>query len=189
MYGWVGGPTLKSNAMKILGIDPGTTDSAAVILNTDNLAIVRHAILGNEELLLQLVGIDEALGLLKSEIVTVIEWLQYYGPTMHAGSETFETAYWCGRFAQASPGLVVRIKRPKVKLLLCGTPTAKDSQVSQAIRDRYGIEKSITVGTKRKPGPLYGIKSHEWSALSVALAYYDQWKYGVARTDDAGIML
>lgn len=46
---------------------------------------------------------------------------------------------------------------------------SKDSQVVKALTNRYGKK-----GTKAEPGILYGIKSHEWQALAVAVTYLDQ---------------
>jgi hypothetical protein len=41
--------------------------------------------------------------------------------------------------------------------------------VRQALIDRLGLQ-----GTKKAPGPTYGIKSHEWAALAVAVYGWDQ---------------
>jgi hypothetical protein len=40
--------------------------------------------------------------------------------------------------------------------------------------DRFGPGREVAVGTKRAPGPLYGIKGDEWSALAVALTLQAQ---------------
>jgi len=41
---------------------------------------------------------------------------------------------------------------------------AKDANIRQALIDKLG-----PVGTKKSPGPLWGVKSHIWSALAVAV--------------------
>jgi hypothetical protein len=41
---------------------------------------------------------------------------------------------------------------------------AKDPNVRQALLDKIG-----PVGTKKNPGPLYGVSGHGWSALAVAV--------------------
>jgi hypothetical protein len=40
---------------------------------------------------------------------------------------------------------------------------AKDANIRQALIDKLGA-----VGTKKAPGPLYGISGHLWAALAVA---------------------
>ena len=93
---------------------------------------------------------------------------------MAVGHEVFDTCRWTGRFQQAVyqrgiyPAHMQLVRRNAVKLALCGTPRAKDPNIRQAIIDRFG-----TVGTKKNPGPLYGISSHKWSALAVAITLAD----------------
>jgi hypothetical protein len=45
---------------------------------------------------------------------------------------------------------------------------AKDANVRQALIDRYG-GKAEAIGTVKKQGPLYRVKSHAWQALAVAV--------------------
>ena len=55
---------------------------------------------------------------------------------------------------------------------LCKNNRAKDGNVRQAILDRYpatGGGKNPQVGTKKAPGPLYGVSGHAWQALAVAI--------------------
>jgi hypothetical protein len=51
-----------------------------------------------------------------------------------------------------------------VKMHLCGNQQAKDKNIRQALLDKVG-----PVGVKKTPGPCYGVKSHAWSALAVAV--------------------
>jgi hypothetical protein len=62
-----------------------------------------------------------------------------------------------------------RVTRRQVKLHLCGSMKAKDANIRQAILDRFGG--SAAIGLKKTPGPLYGVKGHEFAALGVALTY------------------
>jgi hypothetical protein len=55
------------------------------------------------------------------------------------------------------------VYRNAVKLHICGTPRAKDPNIRQALIDKYGAP-----GTKKNPGPTYGVSSHLWSALAIA---------------------
>ena len=57
---------------------------------------------------------------------------------------------------------------------LCNSVRAKDSNVRQALLDRFpatGGGKTPQIGTKSKPGPLYGFSKDMWAALGVALTF------------------
>ena len=97
-------------------------------------------------------------------VVLAIERFEARG--MAISDDSIETVLWTGRFRQAwhSPEEVRMIRRSEVKLALCGTTRAKDANVRQAVIDRLGPP-----GTKKQPGPTYGVTSHAWQALAVAL--------------------
>jgi hypothetical protein len=59
---------------------------------------------------------------------------------------------------------IVLLPRKDVKMHLCGTPRAKDGNIRQRLLDLLGPQ-----GTKKQPGPTYGVKSHAWAALAVAV--------------------
>lgn len=102
----------------------------------------------------------------------IIEMVACYG--MPVGKEVFETCMWIGRFIQAWGGVGGKHRlmyRRDVKLHLCNSAKAKDSNIRQALLDRFGGSKAQAIGTKANPGPLYGISSHLWSALAVAVTY------------------
>ena len=109
--------------------------------------------------------------------IIVIEKVESYG--MAVGADVFDTCVEIGRFIQAAeghPGRVHLIGRKAVKLALCNSMRAKATHLRQAIIDRYpatGGGKTPQVGTKKLPGPLYGVKSHAWSALALGLAWRD----------------
>ncbi len=105
-----------------------------------------------------------------------IEQVRSYG--MAIGATTLDTVEWSGRFIQAwltvsvlPEESVLRIPRIEIKSHLCHSGRAKDANVRQALIDRLGEP-----GTKKNPGPTYGIKSHLWSALAVATTAYDKIK-------------
>jgi hypothetical protein len=97
----------------------------------------------------------------------VVEMIASYG--MPVGQEVFDTCVWIGRFIEACPGPHQLISRKDVKLHLCGTHRAKDTNVYHALLDLYGGGRAVAVGTKKAPGPLYGFKADCWSALAVAI--------------------
>jgi hypothetical protein len=63
---------------------------------------------------------------------------------------------------------VSRIPRLKVKLHLCHDSRAKDANIRAALIDRFGKP-----GTKKNPGALYGVTRDLWSALAVAITFWD----------------
>ncbi len=90
----------------------------------------------------------------------------------------FETVYWSGRFAefvnQTCGMWVDRMPRMDVKMHLCRSPRAKDSNIMQALIDRYALNvRNRGKGTKAAPGFFYGFKSDIWAAFALAVTYYD----------------
>ena len=138
--------------MRILAIDPGNTESAWVDFDG---SVIDCGIVGNEEML------TVVRGAMKGQLA--IEMIESFG--MPVGKEVFETVFWSGRFIQAwEPRPWVKVYRKEVKLHLCQSPRAKDPNIRQALLDRIGPQ-----GTKKDKGPTYGIKSHLWAALAVAV--------------------
>jgi len=140
----------------LLAIDPGTTHSGYVVIDAGGVQL--SGVAENGEMF-------ELIAAHGSNIA--IEMIASYG--MAVGREVFETCLWIGRFMQAAgPDRVRLVYRKDVKLHLCGSPRAKDANIRQALIDRWG-GKAEAVGTIKKPGPLYGVKSHAWAALGVAV--------------------
>lgn len=149
----------------ILALDPGPEQTGWVLF--PGRAVQSSGVTPNEELLQRLRGDWRVLAQ-----SLAIEMIASYG--MPVGREVFETCVWIGRFQQAwhSPDAVRKVYRRDVKLHLCGTTQAKDANVRQALLDlfpRTGGGATPQVGTKGKPGPLYGISTHAWAALGVAV--------------------
>lgn len=149
--------------MKTLAIDPGTTQSGWALYDAGR--VWDSGTSPNEHVLerIRTLGGYVAAGLIEPHRLA-IERFEARG--MPIGDESIETLLWTGRFIQAwhQPEEVVRVKRSAVKLALCGTSRAKDPNVRQALIDRLGPR-----GTKREPGGTYGVSSHAWAALAVAV--------------------
>lgn len=140
----------------LLAIDPGTTHSGWVIMRDGQ--VWNSGVFANDEVL-EMIQV--------TPVPIAIEMIASYG--MAVGKEVFETCVWIGRFVQAAGADRVRlVYRKDVKLHLCGSPRAKDANIRQALIDRWG-GKAEAVGTVKKSGPLYGVKSHAWAALGVAV--------------------
>lgn len=141
----------------ILAIDPGTTQSGWVLF--DGRRVLDSGNDPNPDVLQRI----EAAGQAGVQSLA-IERFEARG--MPIGDDSIETVIWTGRFQQAwrSPASVRLVKRSAVKLHLCGTARAKDPNVRQAVIDRVGAP-----GVKRSPGPTFGVTSHAWQALGVAV--------------------
>lgn len=163
----------------ILGIDPGQIQSAYIIISIDNnklINIIDKNWINNELLIKSIISKH----IIYNNIETAIETIVSYG--MKVGQTTFDTCIWAGRFFQLIKdfkGKPIFIKRPDVKLNLCHSKRAKDKNVTQALKDRFG-----ELGTKNNPGRIYNIKGapkgssgHIWSAFAIAITYADL-KYG-----------
>lgn len=155
--------------MIILAIDPGCTDSAFVLYDVDARRPVWFSKLSNEKLL----GIcREHVSIGDADVRfqhLAVEMIASYG--MPVGREVFETCLWIGRFLEAWRGPHSLVYRKDVKLHLCGTFRAKDPHVRQALIDRFGPGKPAAIGTRKQPGPLYGVAADVWSALAVAVTW------------------
>lgn len=95
---------------------------------------------------------------------------------MAVGKEVFETCVWIGRFSQIAESQDVEVEyiyRKDEKINICNSMKAKDSNIRQALIDRFG-----EVGTKRNPGWFYGFKADIWSAYAVGITYLDLNKEG-----------
>lgn len=149
--------------MRLLAIDPGNEQSAYVVYDVFGAKPLHWEKVENERMLrfLDTVPAD----------VLAVEMVASYG--MPVGKDIFETCVWIGRFVErwlryprAEPLMVYR---KDVKWHLCSSLKAKDSNVRQALIDRYGPGKDKTIGRKATPGPLYGLSGDCWAALAVAV--------------------
>lgn len=104
-----------------------------------------------------------------------------------AGNDVVHTAEISARFVELAhriaadpahdgkpvhPVHVYWLRRRQVLAMLAvsGAKGSKDAAVRRAMIEEHGGTKSIAVGTKAKPGPLYGVTSHAWQALGLARA-------------------
>lgn len=156
---------LENKSFNILAIDPGTGESAYVVWDNKREIVLARGIESNSVLIQRLIGKD-----FSNCAILIIEMVESFG--MPVGKEVFETCVWIGRFIQAWKGKSERLYRREVKMQLCGTARAKDSNIRQYLIDRFGKP-----GTKKNPGKLYGIKADLWSALALAVTYADKHRF------------
>lgn len=157
--------------MRILAIDPGNLYSAYCLIDTDTMkplqfdktenAIVRAALEQKERY-------DKA----------VIEMIGHYGTGMPAGKSVFDTCVWIGRFMEAADRqgrTIDLLMRREEKLDLCGSMKAKDSNIVQALIDRFAPNvPNRGKGRKNQPGWFYGFHADIWQAYAVGITYIDK---------------
>jgi hypothetical protein len=155
--------------MIYLGIDPGPVESAFVWWDSESEKVIRL-----ESIPAFRIYTFTLKGLLREVDHVSIEWIECFG--MAVGQETFRTVAGIGWFASlmAYHDRPLRlVPRRAVKMQLCNSMRAKDANVRQALIDRFG-----PVGTKKKPGKLYGVATHFWAALGVAVYSADVFDPG-----------
>lgn len=155
----------------IFAIDPGNVESGVAVVEHDGVEITRvlqKCKLQNEKLLLL---IDRT----PTDWAVAIEMVASYG--MPVGADVFDTCVWIGRFMQAAQGRKIeRIYRKEEKLYLCGKLTAKDSNITQALVDRFAPgQANHGKGTVKNPGFFYGFSKDMWAAMAVATTYFDKY--------------
>lgn len=155
--------------MLILSIDPGTTESAYVVYSTDTKTpLLEHTGICVNELMVKFV---RAYAIKEVELLSV-EMVASYG--QRVGQSVFETCVWIGRFVQAweetgGKRWIKVYRRKDVFAHLCPEGKPNDGAVRTAICNRYGGHVKTAKGTKKNPGPLYGLRKDMFSALAVAI--------------------
>ena len=161
---------------KIFAIDPGNAESAFVLLNADYSISNGNAGKWKNETVLK--SIEDFGGVYKDELTVVIEMVASYG--MAVGKEVFETCVWIGRFTQAAiqAGCPVEyIYRMEEKQYLCHDSRAKDTNIRQALIDRFALfDKKNGKGTKTHPDRFYGFRADMWAAYAVGVTWLDKEK-------------
>lgn len=154
----------------ILAIDPGNIESAYCVIDKETYKPIEFGKIENKDLL------DYIFDYMPKNVDTlVIEKIASYG--MAVGATIFDTCIWIGKFEQFFLDFthmctkVEYIYRKEEKMNLCNSMKAKDSNIRQALIDRFG-----EVGTKKNPGWFYGFKKDIWAAYAVGITYLDKIK-------------
>lgn len=154
--------------MTILSIDPGNIESAFCLIDKETYKPIEFGKIDNDVLLDYIE--EKACDI----DCLVIEMIASYG--MAVGQTVFDTCVWIGRFIQKYSDILyvpnyAYIYRKEEKMNLCYSMKAKDSNIRQALIDRFGV-----VGTKSNKGWFYGFKKDIWSAYAVGVTYLDKNK-------------
>jgi hypothetical protein len=145
----------------MIAIDPGPENSAYVVM-TDG-RIEKFGIVPTMQL------VDTLSKVPNHSQLAVIEMIASYG--MPVGAEVFDTCVKIGMMIEANARNCELMFRREVKMHLCGSNAAKDSNIRQALIDKYGPGKEKAIGLKKTPGPLFGVSKDVWAALGVAVTW------------------
>lgn len=157
---------LPPNAHLIIGIDPGPETSGVVVydLSSGRLTHCDGAV-GLDALRSLLDGLGPTSAVVACERTSA-------GP---ASGEVVLTTEVVGRIAEMCHArkldCTLYYRREVLKTLACSGSGSHDSQVRHALIEMFGSTKAAAVGTKKAPGPLYGIATHAWQALGVAVTH------------------
>lgn len=183
---------------RTLAIDPGDVQSGWVVLD-DNCMPVEFGLSRNEDL-------AELLPSLVHEHridFAAIEMIAAYG--MAVGATVFTTCVWIGRFWELLEAAldvdVDLVFRAKVKLHHCGLTSAKDTNVKQAIVDRFAPgAPNHGKGRKDSPTIFYDFRADIWQAYALGVYAVDvlvparegaqsrgRWIPGGLATNDAAV--
>lgn len=151
----------------ILAIDPGNTESAYVVLESDYTLRSKGKV-SNADML------DVIRRYIPACRKVIIERIASYG--MAVGRTVFETCEWVGRFTQQAEELgatVEYIYRLEEKMAICHDQKANDATIRRALIDRFAKHDFRTGrGTKNNPDYFYGFAADTWAAMAVAVTYY-----------------
>lgn len=157
----------QASGVKLLAVDPGNSESGAVLLDGVVVAKVWPRIEN-----------DRLVDLLRDTYHHIADELVIEMPRargMPTANQEFETCVVIGWLEMAfGRGSCSRVFRHQVKQAICGRATANDANISAAVRDLYpqlGGGSRPAVGTKAQPGPLYGVSKDAWQALALGLTH------------------
>jgi hypothetical protein len=152
--------------MRILAIDPGNTESGYALIDSATCQPINTGKISNYDLREMITA-----GQFTNVDHVSIEMVASYG--MAVGKEVFETCVWIGRYLEVCLDRfwdVDLVYRRDVKLHHCHTSKAKDSNITQALVDRFasGVP-NHGKGSKANPGWFYGFKADIWQAYALAV--------------------
>ena len=158
----------------IFAIDPGDVESGFAVIRMPDFALFDHGKVENKKMLEKI----DRYSFFGAINVFAIEMIASYG--MPVGKNVFETCVWIGRFIQ-----VIKhqkhtfVYRKEEKLCLCGSLKAKDSNIRQALIDRYAKHDFKSgKGVKKNPDTFYGVSKDVWQAIAVGVTCYENRKEG-----------
>ena len=150
----------------ILAIDPGPETCGVVLYDPDAKRVLESANRPVVGVLAYIIDVA-IVAISRSEHLSVaIERVQSAGIS---GASLLQTSEVVGRLQQRALDCPLRVRlvyRREVCAALHVSGKAKDAQVRQRMLEMH----PGGTGTRKNPGPLYGVSSHAWQALGLAVA-------------------
>ena len=155
--------------MIVIGIDPGPLKCGFCVYDTDTKRVTESR---------KDASVDDVLDTLFQLRLPCyrvgIERVQSYGI---AGGDLLRTSEVVGRLWQQAIGsgyeVTLHYRRDVLRFLDVTGKGSRDALVRARLIEMHGGTREAAMGKKASPGPLYGVSSHAWSALAVALTAAD----------------
>jgi hypothetical protein len=150
----------------LVAIDPGPVTSGLVVYDT----VGRRVLSAHAEL--AWVDVRRALvdHKLDHDVIGVVCERTQAGPP---STDVVRTTEVVGRVLEACDNLSLPLELLYRREVLAGLGVSargpKDALVRSALIDLHGTSRALAIGTRRAPGPLYGVTSHAWAALALAV--------------------
>ncbi len=155
--------------MRVLAIDPGPKTSGVVLYDSGGRRVVWTS--GASDLLGVRALIRGGVCVLTPDVI-VCERVQSYGI---AGGSLLRTAEVYGRIAEIAFvgdfAFCGMYRREVLQALDVTGKGSRDARVRARCIEMHGGTRAEACGRKAAPGPLYGVSSHAWQALGLALAW------------------
>lgn len=158
----------------LLAIDPGNEQSAFCFVDINTYKPLYFAKEYNADAMAHMINY------IKENNVKHVaqEMIASYG--MAVGASTFQTCVQIGRFAERFELLgceIDYIYRKDEKMCICGQMRAKDSNVRQALIDRFALfDFKNGKGTKNNRDWFFGFSKDVWAAYAVATVWLDAYR-------------
>ena len=157
----------------ILAYDPGNEESAYCLIDAETRRPIEFGKVPNETALRYIYARN---GEARRAEAIIIEMVASYG--MAVGKSVFDTCVMIGRLTEAARQIGVPydyIYRIEEKTTICHDSKAKDSNIRQALIDRYAQhDLKNGKGTKKDPDWFYGFAKDTWSAYAVGVSWLDK---------------
>lgn len=160
--------------MRVLAVDPGSEQSGYVAIDNENRPF-RMGILDNQDFLYEFGELCSGVSGFAVErtnpyVMTTKDGHPYV-PKQLAQTWVFIgelKAYWDLLGEGGEVAFVGR--RDALKYVTGKGSRVGDKEMREGLIELYG-GREVAVGLKKNPGPLYGVKSHIWAALGVAVTF------------------
>ena len=157
----------------ILAIDVGTTETGYCLMDKDTYKPIKFGKIGNEEL----------LKIVKEEKYDELVYEEFQSYGMPIGVSTITSITWNGRYIQSALDRGEKVNfiyRKDEKMNLCHSMKAKDSNIRQALIDRFAkFDFKNGKGNKKQQDWFYGFSKDIWAAFAVGCTYLDKQKEGL----------